>query len=90
VPALSCVMGGEHLKITRGFSRAQLLEVIHPVWENARVWSAVYSHRQNCVLYLRDSAWRSSMIRLRTRSSLNQELFALAKEVEEQGPPEEN
>jgi hypothetical protein len=62
---------------------------IHPVWENARVWGAVYSHRQNCVRYLRDFVLAKLDDPLTTRSSLKQELIALARQVEERGPPEE-
>jgi hypothetical protein len=82
-------MGEEHLQTSRGFSQAQLLQVIHPVWQNARVWGAVYPHRRNCVRYLRDFVLAKLDNPATTRNSLKRELIALAKEVEEQGPPEE-
>jgi hypothetical protein len=64
----------------------QLLEVIYPVWQNARIWGAVHPIGRTvcatCATKLDDPATR--------RSSLKQALIALAKEVEEQGPPEES
>ncbi len=82
-------MAKEQLKTTRGLSQAQLLEVIHPVWQNARVWGAVYSHRQNCVRYLRDFVLAKLDDPATTRSSLKHELVELARQIEERGPPEE-
>jgi hypothetical protein len=74
---------------TRGYSQQQLLEVIEPALENARVWGAVYSHRQACVRYFRDELWQLLDDPSTTRRRLRPEIEALAKRIEERGPPEE-
>jgi hypothetical protein len=70
-------------------SQRQLLEVINPTWDNARVWGAVYSHRQACVRYFRDELWQLLDDPGTTRRRMRREIEALAKRIEERGPPEE-
>jgi hypothetical protein len=58
-------------------------------WRLGHGLSRAHGHRQNCVRYLRDFVLAKLDDPATMRSSLKQELIALAKEVEEQGPPEE-
>ena len=73
---------------SKGLNQKQLLEVIDPSWENARVWGAVYSHRMACIRYLRDFVLSKVDDPATTRSALKRELVALAREIEEHGPPD--
>lgn len=85
-PEIAAPPGGD--RANNGLNQAQLLAIINPSWENARVWGAVYSHRQACVRYLRDRVLSMLEDPAMTRSRLRRELLALAKQVEELGPPE--
>jgi len=77
-------------RVSNGLSQAQLLEAIGAgsgSWGDVRIWGAVYSHRQACVRYLRDAVMRLLDDPTMTRRRLRAQLVALAKEVEEHGPP---
>jgi hypothetical protein len=73
-----------------GLTQAQLLDAIgisNNAWGDARLWGAIYSHRQACVRYLRDYVLWKLEDPSTTRSSLKRLVIAQAKRVEEWGPP---
>ena len=68
-------------------TQKKLFEVLHhdaPIW--ARIWGAIYAHRQLCVWTIRDTVYEMLDDPEMTRSKMRREVADVVKQVEEWGP----